>query len=38
MCFVFYDVDLILENDYIFYGCMKSLMYLFRVIDKFYYM
>lgn len=36
-CFVFHDVDLIPENDNIFYGCIRSPMHLSRAIDKFNY-
>lgn len=37
-CFMFYDVDLFLENDFNIYICFVDyLKYLFVVIDKFNY-
>ena len=36
-CFVFHDVDLILENDYALYSCPKSPCHLSSAVDKFNY-
>ena len=36
-CFVFHDVDLILENDYALYSCSKSPRHLSSAVDKFKY-